>query len=179
MCTGEDYCESKENILKWLSGNKYVMLVYNTVIFDSEATHEESKIEEAHMSYIPINSQMRDIVPHRLETTYLELHDNLVIDLDSASWGLHKDLFKIKEMPRLPQEKDENVQILITIEREFDVQSIERMAYTTFDMLSDVGGLLGIMVIISRGAIAIWNFNSFDNFLVSRLFKIKLPKEDV
>ena len=43
MCTGEDYCESKENILKWLSDNKYVMLVHNTVIFDSEATYEESK----------------------------------------------------------------------------------------------------------------------------------------
>ena len=55
------------------------------------------------MSYIPINGQMRDIVPHRLETTYLELHDNELIDLDSMSWGLHRDLFKIKEMPRLPQ----------------------------------------------------------------------------
>ena len=46
-------------------------------------------------------------------------------------------------------------------------------------MLSEVGGLLGIMIIFSRGVIAIWNFNSFDNFLVSRLFKIKLPKEEV
>ena len=53
------------------------------------------------------------------------------------------------------------------------------MSYTTFDMLSEVGGLLGIMIIFSRGVIAIWNFNSFDNFLVSRLFKIKLPKEEV
>ena len=69
-----------------------------------------------------------------------------------------------------------NAQIMITIEREFNVLSIERMAYTTFDMLSDVGGLSGIMIIFFQVLIALWNFNSFDNYLVSRLYKIKLPK---
>ena len=90
---------------------------------------------------------MRDIVPHRIEMTYLELHDNEVLDLDAMSWDIHEDLFKIVEKPRMPYEKDLNTQIMITIEREFNVLSIERMAYTTFDMLSDVGGLSGIMII--------------------------------
>ena len=121
---------------------------------------------------------MRDIVPHRIEMTYLELHDNEVLDLDAMSWDIHEDLFKIVEKPRLPQEKDLNTQIMITIEREFNVLSIERMAYTTFDMLSDVGGLSGIMIIFFQALIHLWNLNSFDNYLVSRLFKTKLPKDE-
>ena len=101
MCTGETYCEKREDILKWLSG-KYVMLVYNSINFDSEKFYEESRREESQIAYIPINSQMRDIVPHRIEMTYLELHDNEVLDLDAMSWGIHEDLFKIVEKPRLP-----------------------------------------------------------------------------
>ena len=46
MCTGETYCEKREDILKWLSG-KYVMLVYNSINFDSEKFYEESRREES------------------------------------------------------------------------------------------------------------------------------------
>ena len=177
MCTGETYCEKKEDILKWLSG-KFVLLVYNTISFDSELFYEESKREESQIAYIPINSQARDMVPYNIEMTYLELNDNVVIDLNAMSWAIHEDLFKIAEMPRRPQEKYDDAQIMITIEREFNVLSIERMAYTTFDMLSDVGGLSGIMIIFFQALIHLWNLNSFDNYLVSRLFKTKLPKDE-
>ena len=122
---------------------------------------------------------MREIVPRRIETTYIELHDNVMIDLNEVSWEIHQDLFKFKEMPRLPQEREENTQILITIEREFNVLSIERMAYTTFNLLSDIGGLSGIVMLFCRFVNTLWNFNAFDNFMISRLYKIKLPKEEV
>ena len=102
---------------------------------------------------------MREIVPRRIETTYIELHDNVMIDLNEVSWEIHQDLFKFKEMPRLPQEREENTQILITIEREFNVLSIERMAYTTFNLLSDIGGLSGILMLFCRFVNTLWNFN--------------------
>ena len=46
-------------------------------------------------------------------------------------------------------------------------------------MLSDVGGLSGLFVTVFAMLAGIWNFNSFDNFMVSRLFKIKKPKEEI
>ena len=86
-------------------------------------------------------------MPFLIEMEYLELHDNEVMDLDAMSWSIYEDLFRVVEKPRKPQEKDEDVQIMITIERDFNVLSLERVAYTTFDMLSDVGGLSGILII--------------------------------
>ena len=56
---------------------------------------------------------------------------------------------------------------------------IERKVYTVFDMLSDVGGLLGILTTFAIVLTSIWNYQAFDNFLVSRLFKIKRPKNEI
>ena len=44
-----------------------------------------------------------------------------------------------------------------------------------FDLLSDVGGLFGILVTIFSVVITAWNYNSFDNMMVSNLFNIKTP----
>lgn len=55
----------------------------------------------------------------------------------------------------------------------------ERNVLTFFDALSDVGGLNGILVTIFTILTATWNYNAFDNFLISRLFKITKQKDDV
>ena len=54
MCSGGD-CESEENIRKWLA-NKYIVLLYNQVRFDNDKYHEEARIAEARIVYIPISS---------------------------------------------------------------------------------------------------------------------------
>ena len=46
-------------------------------------------------------------------------------------------------------------------------------------MLSDVGGLLGILTTIAALLNAMWNYQAFDNYMVSRLFKIKKRKEEI
>ena len=53
----------------------------------------------------------------------------------------------------------------------------ERKVYTIIDMLSDIGGLTGIIATMFGIMNATWNYNAFDNFMVSRLFKIKKPKD--
>ena len=45
-------------------------------------------------------------------------------------------------------------------------------------MLSDIGGLTGIVTIVFATISGTWNYNAFDNFMVSRLFKIKKPKDE-
>ena len=55
----------------------------------------------------------------------------------------------------------------------------ERKVYTVFDMLSDVGGLNGIFITIFGIITSLWQFNAFDNYMVSRLFKIKKPRDEI
>ena len=77
--------------------------------------------------------------------TNLELHDNELMMLDELTWVKYDDLFKLIQMPRIPYEKSEDTWCMVTIERELAVKHYERSVYTTFMMLSDVGGLSGIL----------------------------------
>lgn len=57
----------------------------------------------------------------------------------------------------------------------------ERITYSTFDLLSDIGGLSGMLGSILAFLMKIWNYNSADNFMVTQLFKFKrfaYEKED-
>lgn len=60
-----------------------------------------------------------------------------------------------------------------------DMMQYERKVFTFFDMLSDIGGLNGILVTVLAIVSTTWNFNSFDNYMVSRLFKINKPEDDI
>ena len=89
------------------------------------------------------------------------------------------DLFKINQLVPLPYEDNDNVWISVTIEMDLNVMHYERKVYTIFDMLSDVGGLSGILTTIFWVLSAIWNYQAFDNFMVSRLFKMRKPSEEI
>ena len=53
-----------------------------------------------------------------------------------------------------------------------DVLKYEREVYTFFDMLSDVGGLMGIITTTFNYLVSLWTFQYFEDFMVSKLFKI-------
>ena len=85
----------------------------------------------------------------------------------------YEDLFKLTRKEVLPYEKFDNTWISVTIEMDLNLMTYERTLYTMFDLLSDVGGLSGILVTIFSVLITCWNYNSFENLLVSNLFNIK------
>ena len=58
MCSGHDYCKSKDEIREWLSG-LYIVLLYNQVRFDSNAMWEHASVKESRILYIPVSSQIR------------------------------------------------------------------------------------------------------------------------
>ena len=60
-----------------------------------------------------------------------------------------------------------------------DVLKYEREVYTFFDMLSDVGGLMGIMTITFNFLVSLWTFKYFENYMISKLFKIKKLDADI
>ena len=65
MCEGETYCESKEDIQKWLSG-KFIVLLYNHIRFDTQHFFEAAKIKESRISYVALSSQVRHINPFKI-----------------------------------------------------------------------------------------------------------------
>ena len=60
-----------------------------------------------------------------------------------------------------------------------DVLWYERQVYTFFDMLSDVGGLMGIISTTFNFVISLWTFEYFQDYMISRLFKIKKLDADI
>ena len=85
-------------------------------------------------------------------------------------------LFTLEPLPSRSYEKDLDTWFDLTIEMNMDQNLIQRMGYTVLDLLSDIGGILEIMTILITYFLAFWNYNYFENFMVSRLFK--LHRED-
>ena len=61
----------------------------------------------------------------------------------------------------------------ISLEMNLDLVQIARQGYTFLDVLSDVGGLQGLLLSFCMGLLVLWNYNNFDNYLASRLYKIE------
>ena len=61
----------------------------------------------------------------------------------------------------------------ITFELELDRKFIMRKSYNFLDLLSEVGGMMSILMVIFSSVVSCFNYNNFDNYMVSRLFKIK------
>ena len=52
---------------------------------------------------------------------------------------------------------------------------IQREGYDVLDLLSDIGGMQGMITQLALVFLAFWNFNTFDNYLVTRLYKLRSP----
>ena len=132
---------------------------------------------ESRIAYIPISSQNREVISYKIQKTDLELQDYDIIMLDDLTKLHYDDLFSLRKYDVLPYEMPNKNWVSVTFELDLNMIHIERKLYTVFDMLSDVGGLLGILTTFAAFFNSIWNYQAFDNFMVSRLFKIKRPKQ--
>ena len=70
-------------------------------------------------------------------------------------------------------EKDSDTQFDLTIEMNMNLKMIARDGYTILDFLSDIGGILGLLISGITYILVSWNYNYFENFLVTRLFKLQ------
>lgn len=81
-------------------------------------------------------------------------------------------------MKNMPYEHSDNVWVSVTIEMSLDLIRYDRKLYTSFDVLSDIGGLSGMIFYLFAVILKIWNYNAFDNYMVSRLFRLKKTDEE-
>ena len=70
-------------------------------------------------------------------------------------------------MKNMPYEHSDNVWVSVTVEMCLDIIRYDRKLYTSFDALSDIGGLSGIIFSLFLVFLKLWNYNAFDNYMVS------------
>ena len=68
------------------------------------------------------------------------------------------NLFTLKKIENLPYEIPDKNWVSVTFEMDLNLMLVERKVYTVFDCLSDVGGLLGILVSCFSIFSSIWNY---------------------
>ena len=66
----------------------------------------------------------------------------------------------------------------IRIEVDRDYLTIERSKYKILDVLSGIGGILSVFMSGLSMFIGIWNYNNFDNYMVSHLYKTCSSEQD-
>ena len=116
-----------------------------------------------------------------MSVSELELQDEETIELGSITLKKHSNLFKLEPLSLFPYEKKDNVWVSVTIERNLGLSVLSRTLYTGFDFVSDVGGLSGFLLGFLAMIVGAWNHNSFDNRMVSHLYRIrhdKIPKKN-
>ena len=115
---------------------------------------------------------MQVTMPYKISQTHLYLQDE-AINLDDLTELEDGTIFTLEESPIRSYEKDKFVQMDITVEMNLDEFVIARDGYTFLDYLSDIGGMQGLLISGVAYFLAFWNHNYFDNYMVTRLFKIE------
>ena len=85
-------------------------------------------------------------------------------------------LFSMNRRDSFTYEEGDDTWIMVTVEMDPNLMMYERSVYTFFDLLSDLGGLNGILMTFAGIFIAELNYNKFENKMVKRLFRIKKPE---
>ena len=127
---------------------------------------------ESRITWLPINTQMQEQVPFKVSTTKLYLQDEY-LNLDQLTELENDTVFKMEQRPKQSYEKDDHTQLSINVEMNLDQKVISRAGYTFVDFLSDIGGLQGLLISGVGYIIAVWNYNQFDNHMVTRLYKME------
>ena len=120
--------------------DKFILLMYNQVRFDSSHTGEESVIKESRLKWYSVNTQTQQTFPMQVSTTELFLQDQN-IDLDDLTEFSSLEIFTLKDMIPRSYEKDYYTQVDITVEMNLDQEVIARESYNILDLFSDIGGI--------------------------------------
>lgn len=125
------------------------------------------------------NWQKRQI--YEIAKTELSLQD-LPMNLDELTELKDSSAFKIKQTRLAPYKIDviaDNLLEGIVILMDSDLIVIERTGYVLLDFLSDVGGLLEILIRSLTVVLSILNYDYVTDYIVSKLYIPKSDKENI
>ena len=102
----------------------------------------------------------------------------MLVDLDSLTEVENDSIFTLERMPDRSYEKDYVAQFDLSIEMHLDTLAFKRQSYTFLDLISDIGGMQSLLFSAFAFVVGVWNYNMFDNYMVSRLYKLERRDQD-
>ena len=103
---------------------------------------------------------------------------DLPINLDEITELEDSNVFKVEKKEMMLMEWGPEIVISIRFERNLDLQLVQRTRYTILDLLSDIGGIQSILLSAIGFFLSYSNFNYFDNYMASKLFKYSANDSD-
>ena len=80
-------------------------------------------------------------------------------------------IFGIKPLTLRPYEFDDDIHMIVSFEFDLNKMKIDREVYNLFDWLGDIGGLEAALILILGYVNSFVNYEAFEDFLVSKLFR--------
>ena len=102
---------------------------------------------------------------------------DLIIDLDSVT-EFQDDIFEIKFNQLQTRIKDSSTVLFLAFEMSLDKHVITREHFSVLDLLGDIGGVQAILISLIQFILFFLNYHHFDQFMASKLFKIKKPEDE-
>ena len=92
--------------------------------------------------------------------------------MDDLTQMENKQIFRMTRLPQIPAEVYDWTQMEISIEMNLDVWNVNRSYYSLLDCMSDIGGILQVLLSGLAFCLLILNYQHMDNFLAVHLFRI-------
>lgn len=86
-----------------------------------------------------------------------------------------RGLFTIDRLQSFAYEYSDSVHVAVYFEMNLSLTHYERTVYTVLDLLSDIGGLSGMLLSLFSALMGLWNKNLMQNTLAVLLFKVSTP----
>ena len=59
---------------------------------------------------------------------------------------------------------------------DLNLYTVERAGYNILDLLSNVGGILALLMTFFSDILTVFNYKNFDNIMASQFYKLKVHK---
>ena len=100
----------------------------------------------------------------------MNLQDNL-ITLDEYT-EFQTSVFGVELSPGLPYSRNNPTLSRIILELNPDMIEITRDVYTFLDLLSDIGGIQGMLIGLVSQFFVYWEYNQLENYMISKLYGV-------
>ena len=144
--------------------------------FNVQEYDEDRIVKEAKLIWFPIESKRRQEQTNQVFVTNLQLQDQLTMQLGPIT-EIEGAIFNVKQNTRRPYEFDDDVHIVISYEFDLNLYRVDRDAYNILDWLGDIGGLKEALTIVLSTFIAVFNYNTFENYMVGQLYRVETKKD--
>ena len=97
----------------------------------------------------------------------------MFVDFDELTELSDSSIFEFEELLHRPWAFDDLTLANISVEMNLDLQILKREGYTALDLISDIGGMQGLLFSLAATLLTFLNHNQLSNYLVSKLYLSK------